>query len=371
MEIGYIKLNSLLTTYNVKPLLYQEALDAFANPFHEFTVELIGEGLINHSYKVTSKVTGKSFLLQQINQSVFTKPAMLQNNYEKLWKYIRSESIPFTMPQPKYFAGDSNLFYDSHQHCWRVFEFITGAQTYAIPENSSQAKAVARTFAGFTASFKGFDISTLQETIPNFHNLSFRFKQFQKSLHTRNYGRLLRSSALIDELKNREHYVNFYEVLTESEEFPRRVMHHDAKISNVLFDEEIGKVICPVDFDTAMPGHYFSDLGDMIRSMACSEDENSTDLENISIRKEFYAAILEGYVEVMKGQLTASEKKYIHYSGLLIIYMQALRFLTDYLNGDVYYRAKYPEQNIDRANNQFTLLKRLEELLKVEYQFIA
>src|ERR1700687_2773316 len=101
----------------MKPALYQEALDAYANPFHEFTVELIGEGLIHHSYKVTSKLTGGSFLLQEINQAVFPEPAILQSNYEVLWKYLRSENIPFVIPQPKNFANDSVLFYDSHGNC--------------------------------------------------------------------------------------------------------------------------------------------------------------------------------------------------------------------------------------------------------------
>jgi thiamine kinase-like enzyme len=146
-------------------------------------------------------------------------------------------------------------------------------------------------------------------------------------------------------------------------------MHHDAKIGNVLFNKINGRVICLVDFDTAMPGYYFSDLGDMIRSMAGCCDENSTDFDGIGIRKDFYDAILAGYLDVMKEQLTGSEKKYIHYAGLVMIYMQALRFCTDYLEKDVYYKTTYPEQNYDRARNQLALLKRLEEFLKEEYRF--
>jgi thiamine kinase-like enzyme len=147
------------------------------------------------------------------------------------------------------------------------------------------------------------------------------------------------------------------------------VMHHDAKIANILFSKKTGDVICPVDFDTVMPGYFFSDLGDMIRSMACSLDETSTDFENLTIRKEFYKAIVEGYLSVMKNQFTVSENKYIHYAGLLMIYMQALRYMTDYLNGDIYYKTNYAEQNFDRAKNQVILLKRLEEFFKDEYQF--
>jgi hypothetical protein len=128
-------------------------------------------------------------------------------------------------------------------------------------------------------------------------------------------------------------------------------------------------VICPVDFDTTMPGYFFSDPGDMIRSMAGSADESSTDFNNIRIRSDIYKAIINGYLAGMNAELTEMEKKYIHSSGLLLIYMQSLRFLTDYLNGDIYYKISYPEQNYDRTLNQLTLLKSLEEYLKENFKF--
>ena len=182
-------------------------------------------------------------------------------------------------------------------------------------------------------------------------------------------GRMKKAFPLPEELKQRARYANFYDVMTESEEFPKRVMHHDAKIANILFDKETGSVICPVDFDTVMAGYFFSDLGDMIRSMACSLDENSIDFENITIRTDFYKAIVDGYLSVMEKQFTASEKKYIHYAGIIMIYMQALRYMADYLNGDIYYRTNYPEQNFDRAKNQFILLNKLEDFLESQLNY--
>ena len=126
-------------------------------------------------------------------------------------------------------------------------------------------------------------------------------------------------------------------------------------------------MICLVDFDTVMPGYFFSDIGDMIRSMACSHDENSTAFDKLKIRKSYYEAILDGYLSTMKKYFTDAEMKHIHYAGLMMIYMQALRFLADYLNGDVYYNIKYPEQNYDRAKNQLLLLQQLEEFLEANY----
>ncbi|MGC4039158.1 MAG: phosphotransferase, partial [Chitinophagaceae bacterium] len=164
-------------------------------------------------------------------------------------------------------------------------------------------------------------------------------------------------------------YKDFYNRITQSADFPIRVMHHDAKIANVLFDAKTGRVICAIDFDTTMPGYFFSDLGDMIRSMACSSDEHNTDFVNLHIRKDFYKAIVNGYLEVMNNYLTSEEKKYIHSAGLIMIYMQAVRFIADYLNNDTYYQISYAEQNFDRGLNQITLLKDLEHFLSEEYHF--
>ncbi len=353
----------------MKPAIYQEALEAYGNPFHEFTVEPVGNGLINQSFRVTSKMNGNSFLLQRMNQSVFQHPEKVQANYEKLWKYLQEEETGYFIPEPKYFADNTTFYYDSAGNCWRVFEFVEGTETHTVAENTAQARMVAETFASFTASFRNLNCDELYITIPGFHDLSLRFKQFSETLHKRNYERLVKAAPLIEELRQRERYVSFYEVIIESEEFPLRVMHHDAKISNILFDEETGNVVCPVDFDTAMPGHFFSDIGDMIRSMVCSEDENSKAFDELGLRNDFYKAIVDGYLSVLEDQLTAAEKKYIHFSGIIMFYMQTLRFMTDYLGGDTYYRTDHPEQNFDRAFNQLTLLKNLESFLKTSYQF--
>lgn len=355
-------------TIGMKTNIYREALDAFCNPLHEFSVEPMNGGLINQSYKVTSKYSGESFLLQKINEFVFNDPIAVQSNYDKVWKHLQNEETGYVIPEPKQFPGNTTLFFDSQNKYWRVFEFIYRGQSFATPQNSMQAKAVANTFGQFTSCFNEFDIEELNITIPEFHNLSSRYQQFEHSIQNHRFERIKKASPLIDEFRKRERYANLYDVFTESDEFPKRVMHHDAKISNVLFDEDSGNVICPVDFDTCMPGYFFSDLGDMIRSMAASSDENDKGVETLHIRKDYYQAILEGYLEEMNGMLTDSELKYIHHAGLLMIYMQALRFITDYLNGDPYYKTTYEEQNFDRAKNQLTLLQRLEEFLTSNYQ---
>lgn len=343
---------------------YKEALQAYAGNSENYSVQPLDGGLINHSYKITNKKSKESFLLQRINHHVFKKPENVQLNYQLLWKHLKSAGTIFYIPEPKYFPGDVDLYWDSNLNYWRVIEFIEDGKMLSNAETAEQARETAQTFARFTAAFRDFDVNLLKDTIPDFHNLSFRYRQFEDSLEKNIAGRKEKAKELIDDLKQRKHYVDFYNSLADSADYPKRVMHHDAKIANILFSKTSGKVICPVDFDTTMSGYFFSDLGDMIRSMACSQDESSIDFENITIRKDFYDAIVDGYLSVMNKYLTEAEKKNIHYAGIIIIYMQALRFMTDYLNGDVYYKTTYPEQNFDRAKNQLALLKALEQITR-------
>jgi hypothetical protein len=352
---------------------YQEALDA-STIHRDLIVTPVTQGLINQTFKVVIRNNGYKFLLQQINTAVFHEPEKLLDNYEMIWSYIYNDGPthnvpPLSIPKPLSFLDDTKLFCDTQERYWRKFEFIDGANTFFTATSIIQAKTIAQAFGSITSGFEFFDLGKLYITIPGFHDLSLRFAQFKRSLHNNNYERLQRAASIIKLLKEKAHYVSFYEVMTESDEFEKRLMHHDAKISNILFSEETGKVICPVDFDTCMPGYFFSDLGDMIRTMACSEEESSINFSEMNIREDYYKAILSGYMDMMHELLTDSEKKYIHYSGLLMTYMQSLRFLSDYLDRDLYYKTTYPEQNFDRARNQLTLLQRLEEFLSANYQF--
>jgi thiamine kinase-like enzyme len=343
---------------------YKEALQAFSGGSDSFAVQALDGGLINHTYKITNSNTGESSLLQRINHQVFTRPDFIQENYKRLFEYLKAMGINNLMPALQYFPGHAELYKDSNGNFWRVTQFIHNGKMLSNAETPEQAGETARTFAEFTAAFTDFNISLLRDTIPDFHNLSFRYHQFADASTTNLTSRKEKAAAILQELQQRKKYVELYTSFLHSVDYPKRVMHHDAKIANILFSNTTGQVICLVDLDTTMPGYFFSDLGDMIRSMACSHDENSTRFETICIRKNFYDAILEGYLQVMGKQLTQAEKKHIHYSGIIIIYMQALRFISDYLNGDIYYKTDYPEQNLERAMNQLTLLQSLENLLK-------
>lgn len=347
---------------------YQPDLPGTEHGFEEFSVIPLSGGLINDTYKIESP-SGNTFILQRINQHVFPQPEEVQENYIHLSDYAASGSAGFKMPKPMYYSQTGSLFKDDNGNSWRAFEFVNDSIAVPVANTPSQAGETAATFAKFTKAFSGFDTCLLHEVIPGFHNLSLRYRQFETSLSTALPERMDRSAGLCAELKNRERYKFFYEEIKTSDEYPLRVMHHDAKIANILFNNRSGEVICPVDFDTTMPGYFFSDLGDMIRSMAGSAGENETDLRQVTIRTDIYKAVIEGYLSHLADKFTVVERNHIHHAGLLITYMQALRFLTDFLGGDTYYKIDYPHHNLRRAENQLALLKSLEEFLKLEYHY--
>lgn len=328
-------------------------------------------GLINQSFRFQNQ-EGKDLLVQKINTEVFLEPAAVQANYLAIWQYIRQLGQPVVLPEPVWTVSGEPLFRDSAGAYWRAFQFIAQGVMHPVASSAQEAFATAQTFGRFTAAMHAFDVSRLHVVIPRFHHLGYRYAQFQNSLEKGDKARIRDNATLIQAMVDRSPYCHFYTYMLEHPAlFPLRAMHHDAKIANVLFQEDTGEVICAVDFDTVMPGLYFSDLGDMIRSMACNVDENEPDSNRILLQPKVYDAIVSGYCAVMDPFLTATEKKHIHHAGLLMIYMQALRFLTDHLEKDHYYRITYPMQNRDRAMNQWVLLQQLEAYLHTGLHYDA
>lgn len=344
------------------------AITAFGMDSSTATISQINKGLINPTYKVSQH--DDSILLQQLNSNVFSSPGDIVYNYFLIYSYLSRQNMD-QIPAPLMTTDRQTFFTDNAGDCWRAVRFIEDTFTPDTPRDSKDAYEAARCYGNFTHLLSGFESGSLKTIIPKFHDLSFRYDQFIEAISADLAGRKSVLTYELEELKKRKTLVDFYCNLTTDNSYKQRVMHHDAKISNLLFDKNSRKVICPVDLDTVQAGHFFSDIGDMIRSMACGADENNTDLNSIHIRKDYYKAIIDGYLKVMEGELTEEEKHSIHYSGLLMIYMQSLRFMTDHLNGDIYYRIVHPFQNLERARNQLTLLQRLEEFIKVEFGQLA
>lgn len=335
---------------------YKEIFEAVCNTNEEWKTEMLNSGLIHRTWKIKSQENHHCLLLQRINTHVFRNPGMLADNYQNLYEHLQEKNLPVIMPKQVSFHDGKYLYQDSENHHWRLFEFIDGFEELP-PFSISHARELGRAFGQLLVSFHQMDTSSLHATIPGFHDLGERFDQFQTTATTVATKRRVSAAEEISQLLSRERYVKHFRELTAPGQLPLRIFHHDAKPSNVLTDQQ-GEIKSILDFDTTMPGYIFSDVGDLVRSILGQEDEIG--FSGI-INPDLYHSILDGYLEESEHILSSLEKKHIHFSGIVMTYMQALRFLEDYLSGDRYYKTSYPTQNLDRAKNQLELLIKLEQ----------
>ncbi|MEP6676530.1 MAG: aminoglycoside phosphotransferase family protein [Ferruginibacter sp.] len=312
-----------------------------------------GNGLINHTWKLTS---GENhFILQSLNTNIFKNPNHIADNISLIGNYLSEH-------QPGYFfvrpikSGKEMLEVDGS--FFRLFPFVENSHTVDVATKPQQAYEAASQFARFSKVLSALDPGQLYITLADFHNLSLRYAQFEKALQDAGKERLAQSQELISIIQQHKNIVTEFESIKQDPAFRIRITHHDTKISNVLFDEN-NKGICVIDLDTVMPGYFISDVGDMMRTYLSPAGEEETNFSLIEIRSSFYHAIADGYLSEMKDELSATEKKYFLFAGKFMVYMQAIRFLTDHLNNDIYYGAKYEGHNFIRAGNQLFLLERL------------
>lgn len=332
-------------------------LPAYGLEEKSLVLESFGTGLINITWKITT-APGNEYILQRVNHAVFKEPTDIANNIRLIGAYLRENHPEYKFISPLASRGGDEMVYMGQEGYFRMFPFVPGSHSKDVVETPGQAYEAATQFGRFTRLLHGVDIKKLKMTIPCFHDLTLRYRQFLLALEKGNKQRIAESKEQIRFLVSHAGIVTTYSYITSSPEFKWRVTHHDAKISNVLFDAA-GKGLCVIDLDTVMPGYFISDVGDMMRTYLSPVSEEEKEFDKIEVRDDFYRAIVQGYYNEMKGELTATEKKYFFYAGTFMIYMQALRFLTDWLNDDVYYGAKYPRHNYVRAKNQIVLLQQL------------
>ena len=314
------------------------------------------QGLINETFEVHS-VQG-DFILQNINTQIFKDPFAIDHNIKAIGQYYNTNQPDqlFTHLVPN-LVGETLIKWAGKHY--RAFKKIDGIALDVLT-TASQAKAAANQFGLFTASLIEFPIAQLKVTIPQFHHLALRYNQFEQALIHGDAIRITQAKEAILFLQSHQAYVKQWLHFTGHHDAHLRVTHHDTKISNVLFKEDAA--ICVIDLDTTMPGYFISDIGDMCRTYLCPVNEACEDLNLIKVLPERWTAIQEGYLEAMGEFLTNFEKDYFAFSGQSIIYMQALRFLTDFLELDKYYRVERPDQNLDRTLNQNQLLIEFNQL---------
>jgi Ser/Thr protein kinase RdoA (MazF antagonist) len=327
-------------------------------------IQPFGSGLINHTFKISGN-EGDAYILQQINGNVFKSPEQIAQNLALLQSYFTKTNPGYLFVAPLPTISGQFLYKTKAGEFYRLLPFIKGSQTHNVINEEKEAFEAAKQFGKFTFLLKDFEIDTLEYTLPDFHNLKLRFEQFSDALQNAQHARLERTLDEVKEVYLYHYILQTYNQLIDDKEIQLRVIHHDTKISNVLFDDQQNG-LCVIDLDTVMPGYYLSDVGDMMRTYLSPANEEETDLSKIGIREDFFIAIYKGYMAEMGKALTETEKKHFIFSGKLMIYMQAIRFLTDFLNNDIYYETKYPDHNLIRAKNQFKLL---EEYVKAEEKF--
>lgn len=338
--------------------MFDQILPLYGINPNEATIQPFGDGLINHTWKVSTIENG--YILQKVNTAVFKNPEAIDKNLSLLRDYLKHKDPRYLFVAPLKNKYGQSLQNDAHG-CFRLFPFIPGSTSLNSLTDQEEAYEAARQFGKFSAMLSDFDAKKLNITIPDFHNLELRYEQFTDACTRALPEKMRKAKTAIHYINENSEILKTYTDLIADDQVPLRVIHHDTKISNVLFDQD-KKGICVIDLDTVMPGYFISDVGDMMRTYLCETTEEETDFSKIAIRKDFYKAIYKGYMKEMSGLLTIREQKYFSYAGKFIIYMQAIRFLTDYLLEDVYYGAKYEDHNLNRANNQITLLNKYIEM---------
>ncbi len=344
-----------------KDVLIQFGIDTKASiiPIHQ--------GLINNTWKIDDG--GASYILQKVNDAVFKSPEDIAHNIAAIAGYLAEHYPGYTFTAPLKTTDGKNIYKDPQGNYYRLFSFIEGSHTRSSVSTAAQAYEAARQFGKFTATLKNFDAGILKTTIPSFHDISLRYRQFLDALENGNTTRIEQSSLLISRLKEYSSIVDYFETIKTDPQFALRVTHHDTKISNVLFDKN-DKGVCVIDLDTVMPGYFISDVGDMMRTYLCEATEEEQDSSSLKIREEIYDAIVDGYLQEMGDELSEKEKQHFFYAGSFMIYMQALRFLTDHLNNDRYYGAGYEGHNYNRAANQLTLLQQFMKFKMNRRKFV-
>jgi Ser/Thr protein kinase RdoA (MazF antagonist) len=338
--------------------MLSELLSTFGLPSDHCSIHPFGSGLINTTWKVDCE--GRAYILQQINQEVFVQPWLIDENTNALAEYLTIHFPEYLFIKPIPARDGKSMIHWENEAYFRLMPFVSGSVTYSVAESSQLGYEAARQFGKFTWLLAGFPVSTLHEPLPDFHNLSLRYAQFEAALIYGDPARIGEAADTIQTIRQFREILQQFERIRNNPGFSLRVTHHDTKINNVLFDTA-GKGLCVIDLDTVMPGYFISDLGDMMRTCLPPVSEEEMDCSRIIIREDYFEAIVSGYLEEMGDELGPEELGHIVYAGKFMIYMQAIRFLTDHLNLDRYYGAKYPGHNLVRACNQTVLLKRLTE----------
>lgn len=333
-----------------------------------------GDGHINDSYCVTFSQNGAAqrYLVQRVNTRIFVNPQVLMQNIARVTNYIAAQLADASDKDRRVLhfipTRRGELFHtDEAGGCWRVMRFIENTITLQSVRSPEQAFRVSAAFGSFQEQLASLPGPPLLDTIPHFHDTPKRFVEFEQALERNAAGRAhLAKDEIAFALKRRQIVGQLVDA-----GLPTRTIHNDSKSNNVLHDCATGDAICVVDLDTVMPGLAVYDFGDMVRSMTSPAPEDERDPSLVFMRFEIFEGLLRGFLHSTRTFLTNDEKAVLPASGRVVTFENGLRFLADYLNGDIYYKVHRPSQNLDRCRTQFRLVESIESQMPAMNQLVA
>jgi Ser/Thr protein kinase RdoA (MazF antagonist) len=323
-----------------------------------------GSGNINDTYRVRFEEAGTSYcsILQRINHDVFKEPGALMENIQRVTAHLATleadepdwrRRVLRLIP-----ARDGRAWHvDEEGNHWRAYRFIENARTYDAVQSTEQAFQAARAFGRFQQLLAGLPAPRLHDTIPDFHHTPKRFKALEKAIAADAVGR---AAVAKSEIEFALAHQPITDVLLKAG-LPERVTHNDTKFNNVMLDDSTGEGICVIDLDTVMPGLAPYDFGDMVRTTTSPAKEDEQDLSKVTMQFQMFEALVRGYLSTADGFLTKAEKDLLAFSGKLITFEIGIRFLTDYLVGDTYFKVHHEGHNLDRCRTQFKLVESIEQ----------
>ena len=339
-----------------------EALNAFSHIGKTNDILPYGNGHINDTFLICTDK--KRYILQRINDNVFRKPYEVMENIDKVTSHIRNKATKdperATLSVVKTNSGEL-LFKDSKGLYWRVYDFLEGTISRDQVENTNDFYVCAKAFGSFQRNLADFPAEKLFESIKDFHNTPKRFENLVQAVEKDAVGRAALVKNEIDFAFARKEFCNILENARLDGTLPLRVTHNDTKLNNILFDANDGHAVAVVDLDTVMPGYSVNDFGDSIRFGANTAVEDETNLAKISLDLELFTVFVKGFIEGCEGKLTDAEISLLPIGAMMMTLECGMRFLTDYLEGDVYFKIHRDGHNLDRARNQFALLADMEQ----------
>ena len=328
-----------------------------------------GSGHINDTYLLTFEIAEMGtikVILQRMNKNIFTKPIELMENILNVTSYLRKKIIENGGNPDRETLNvirtvdNMPYFVDSEGEYWRSYKFITDATSYDQVESPEDFYQSAVAFGNFQRLLAEYPAETLHETIEGFHDTKARFQVFKKAVEDDVCGRAASVQKEIQFVLEHEHLANVFADLLEKKEIPLRVTHNDTKLNNIMIDNKTRKGICVIDLDTVMPGLAMNDFGDSIRFGASTATEDEQDLSKVSCDMEPFDLYAKGFIEGCGGKLTEKEIDLMPTGAMVMTFECGMRFLTDYLQGDTYFKIHRENHNLDRCRTQFKLVKDME-----------